>query len=397
LFLSAATTFAVLSFLSSPASSSARAVAHKTVARVAHVAPYGSQWLSEINLYRAAAGLAPVSDMATWDTGIVDHLTYLEQTPTSFFTGAYMNEHAENPASPYFTSAGAQEGTASDLFAGVAGDTDVAVIDAWLSAPFHAVGMLRPTLGQVAFADVGGDAGLDVLSGLDQNPAVTSAVLFPGSGMTTDLTTYVNEVPSPLETCKWSGTAAVGLPLIALLPSPPTAGLSATLTSSTKVDETSANGTLCVVDATDYTSTDPVYGPTGLSILQGANAVFLIPKAPLTQGSFTATITPTGQTPITWTFNVEVPPSVTTSVLAQATIGHAYRRVLAAKGGQAPYTWSATTGGLPPGFRLTTKGVLEGVVSSKKLDGAYYLQLVATDSLGHESPVHNLILRVNPK
>jgi hypothetical protein len=396
MFFSTAATLAAVSFFSSPASSSAQKVGHALRPVHAHAAPSGSQWLSEINLYRVAAGLVPVSDQASWDAGIVDHLTYLEQTSASFFTGAYVNEHTENPASPSYTSAGAQEGAASDLFPGVAGQSDVAVIDDWLSAPFYAVAMLRPTLGQVAFGDVGGDAGLDVVSGLNQNPASTNPVLFPGSGMTTDLTTYVNELPSPFETCKWSATPTVGLPLIALLSSPPSTGLSATLTSSTTVDETSANATLCIVDATDYTSTDTVYGSTGLSVLQNANAVFLIPKVPLTQGSYTATINQVGQTPITWTFNVDVPPSVATSSLAQAKIGHAYRRALAAKGGQAPYTWS-TTGTLPPGFRLTTQGVLEGLVSSKKLVAAYYLQVVVTDASGHASPVRNLILRVNPK
>jgi hypothetical protein len=326
----------------------------------------------------------------------VDHLTYLEQTPTSFYTGSYMNEHTENPASPYYTSAGAQEAANSELSAGVEGESDVAVVDGWLRAPFHALAMLRPTLGQVAFGDVGGDAGLDVVSGLSQNPASSNPVLFPGSGMTTDLTTYVDELPSPLETCKWSGSALVGLPLIAQLASPPSTNLSATLTSSTTADETSANGTLCIVDANDYTSTDTVYGPTGLTALQDANVVFLIPKIPLTQGSFTATINQAGEAPITWTFNVDVPPSVSTSLLAQAKVGHAYRRVLAAKGGQAPYTWS-TTGVLPLGFRLTPNGVLEGMVSSKKLVAAYFVQIVATDALGHASPVRNLILRVNPK
>ena len=363
----------------------------------AHAAPSGSNWLDELNLYRTGAGLSALSEQTSWEAGILDHLTYLEKTPTSFFTGDYVSAHSENPLSPYYTSAGAQEAAASDLSLNVAGETDVAIIDGLLSAPFQTVGVLRPALSQVAFADAGGDAGLDVISGLTQSPAVTSPVLFPGPGMTTDLTTYVDEAPSPLETCKWPGSTAVGLPLVALLTSAPAAALSATLTSSTNVDETSSNGTLCVVDANDFDTTDTVYGATGLALLQSANAVFLIPKVPLTQGSYTATITQTGQAPITWTFSVEVPPSVATNSLAQARLGRAYRHVLTAKGGQAPYTWSAPASEIPPGFRLTSTGVLQGLISSKKLAAAYYLQVVATDSLGHASAVRNLVLEVNVK
>jgi hypothetical protein len=119
--LAVAATLATVAFLSSPASSSAQKATRAPSSRHAHAAPSGSQWLSEINLYRVAAGLAPVTDQATWEAGIVDHLTYLEETPTSFFAGAYVSEHTENPASPYYTSAGSQEATASDLSAGVGG------------------------------------------------------------------------------------------------------------------------------------------------------------------------------------------------------------------------------------------------------------------------------------
>src|ERR1700761_2019514 len=38
-------------------------------------------WLVEINRYRVASGLAPVADQPQWDTGILDHLTYVAKTP----------------------------------------------------------------------------------------------------------------------------------------------------------------------------------------------------------------------------------------------------------------------------------------------------------------------------
>jgi hypothetical protein len=393
-FVTLAATLAVGLFIAVPASTSTqkRAPGHATLR--SRVAPSGSDWLGEINLYREAAGLNPVTAQVTWGGALADHLTYIEKTPDIYLTGTYVSENTENPSSPYFTAAGAQEGATSDVVVGVGGESDVAVIDGWLSEPFHAVGLLRANLGQVGFADQDGDAALDVTSGLSGNGAVTSPVLFPGSGTTTDLTTYADEAPSALQTCKWSGTSAVGLPLIALLSSPPTTGLTATLTSTSGVNESSTNGSLCIVDASNFVSTDSLNGPTGLSTLQNNNAVFLIPKVPLAEGSFTATIDQTGQGDISWTFNVVTLPNVTTRTLAAARVGRAYHRSLAVNGGQAPFTWSITSGALPGGVRLTPQGVLVG---APNLVGSYYVQIVATDALGYESPVQDLVLRVNPR
>ena len=163
-------------------------------------------WLTEINMYRAATGLAPVSDEPAWDVGIEHHLTYLEKTPHSYFTGQYQSAHTENPASPYYTSDGATEAGYSDLDEGEA-HSALEAVDIWLAAPFHAVGMLRAQLTQVALADDPATryAGLDVIQGLDYAlPAATTPILFPGPGVTTDLVSFGGESPDPLETCGWS-------------------------------------------------------------------------------------------------------------------------------------------------------------------------------------------------
>jgi hypothetical protein len=67
-------------------------------------------------------------------------------------------------------------------------------------------------------------------------------------------------------------------------------------------------------------------------------------------------------------------------------VGRAYHRSLAVNGGQAPFTWSITSGALPGGVRLTPQGVLVG---APNLVGSYYVQIVATDALGYESPVQD--------
>jgi hypothetical protein len=182
--------------------------------------------------------------------------------------------------------------------------------------------MLRPALRQVALAvDAStGYAGLDVISGLDPYaPAPTSPVLFPGPGVTTDLTTFGGESPDPTQTCGWQNLHPVGLPLVVLLTQPPPTGIEASLIGPGQ-SESTANGTLCEVDANTYHSTDPVYGPTGLNILQGANAVLLIPRHPLVGGAYSARLSQPGQPNIAWSFTVNSGVASTGTVTLHAPV-----------------------------------------------------------------------------
>jgi hypothetical protein len=265
-----------------------------------------ADWLGEVNYYRQAAGLAPVGEDAAWDQGIRNHLVYLAKTPPRYLAGAYASLHTENPASPYYTAAGAKEAASSNLFYGEVGFSPRDFIDGWLSAPFHAVGILRPQLKLVAFAYSAstGDAGLDVISGLDYaQPLPKAPVLFPGPDAPTDLSTFRGESPDPLRTCGWQSLSEpVGLPLVLLLPSAPVVSLTARLVRPGGVVETTANGGLCVVDSHTFVSSDPVYGPTGVDILKGDNAVFLVPRAPLTPGEYGVSVSQPGHADIAWQF-----------------------------------------------------------------------------------------------
>jgi hypothetical protein len=265
----------------------------------------GSHWLGEVNVYREAAGLQPVTDQPAWDAGLLDHFEYLRHTPKSYLRGPYASMHTENPASPYYTAAGAHEAASSDLIAD-ATTSPVHDIDSWLACPFHAVGILRASLGQTAFASADGYAGLDVVNGLNEQRDAQGPILFPGPGMTTDLTSYCgNEYPSPLQTCGWTGDYDLGLPLVALLTSAPSTQLAASLQETDGgAAMTPANGDLCVVDASTYKTTDTVYGPTGASILTGDNAVFLIPRSTLRAGTYHATLDQPGRPKIVWSFGV---------------------------------------------------------------------------------------------
>jgi hypothetical protein len=265
-------------------------------------------WLDEINRYRAGAGLDPVSDQPGWDAGIVAHLNYVAKTPKAQVAGPYASLHTENPASSYYTPDGSREAGRSDLFFGATDLSPVDFIDGWFSAPFHAIGMLRARLTQVAFADQGGDAaGLDVIGGLDDDsPPQTAPILFPGDGMTTNITSYTGgESPNPLESCSWTDDGSgYGVPLIALLSSAPRPGLTAQVVASDGTVLSTANGQLCAVDELTYHSSDQVYGQTGEQILHDDHAVLLIARPRYQAGGYSATISQPGRDPITWSFTV---------------------------------------------------------------------------------------------
>jgi hypothetical protein len=261
-------------------------------------------WLSTINLYRTAAGLPAVSDRPAWDLGLEHHLTYLQSTPLQYRTGRYQSSHTENPSSPYYSADGAAEAGYSDLVQGAA-FSPLQAVKEWLTAPFHAIGMLRAQLRNVALVDdpATGDAGLDVIQGLNYKlPAAAAPILFPGPGTKTDLLTFGGEHPDPLETCDWQQSPAVGLPLLIMLQRAPGRAVRASVTGPTGIEST-ANRRLCVVDQHTYHSSDPVYGPSARVILSVDHAIILIPRDPLTPGTYTVRVGGPGTPDIHWTFS----------------------------------------------------------------------------------------------
>jgi hypothetical protein len=270
-------------------------------------------WLATINLYRTAAGLPAVRDRPAWDLGLEHHLAYLRSTPSQYLTGRYQSSHTENPLSPYYSADGAAEAGYSDLIQGAA-FTPLQAVRAWLTAPFHAIGMLRAQLRNVALVDdpLTGDAGLDVIQGLNYKlPAATAPILFPGPGSKTDLLTFGGEHPDPLETCGWQQSPVTGLPLIIMLQRAPGRAVRASVTGPTGTEST-ANRRLCVVDEHTYHSADPVYGPTARVILSDDHAIILIPRDPLAPGRYSVRVRGHGTPDIRWTFSAYAPaPAVT--------------------------------------------------------------------------------------
>jgi sugar lactone lactonase YvrE len=77
-------------------------------------------------------------------------------------------------------------------------------------------------------------------------------------------------------------------------------------------------------------------------------------------------------------FSALVPLNITTATLPNGTNGAAYSQTLTATGGQTPYSWSLTSGTLPPSLTLATNGVISGTPTT---NGTFNLTVQVTDAL----------------
>jgi sugar lactone lactonase YvrE len=74
--------------------------------------------------------------------------------------------------------------------------------------------------------------------------------------------------------------------------------------------------------------------------------------------------------------------SVTTSSLSRATVGEDYSQSLAVTGGLGPFTWSVTSGSLPPGLTLSTAGTITGTPTTA---GSVSFTVRARDSFAKDA------------
>jgi hypothetical protein len=110
----------------------------------------------------------------------------------------------------------------------------------------------------------------------------------------------------------------------------------------------------------------PPYSWTVTGLPDGLTATGpVIAGTPKTTGTFTVTVTvkdsAPGSTPQTKTFSVNVvaaPLIITTATLPNGTVGTSYSASIAATGGTAPLTFSAT--GLPDGLSISAAGAITG-------------------------------------
>ena len=262
--------------------------------------PADDDWLGIVNVYRTQSGLAPVANNPAWSSGAVNHSCWMLLNGIA---------HDESPGSPGYTADGDQAGNSGNVaVSSNSSATPRSHIDLWMSGPFHAIGLLRPSLQQAAYGMCASPpnpsttqwksaATLDVVRGnIWGAPKPANPIVFPGNGATTSLTRFIAESPDPRSFCGWSGRN-VGLPLIAMMPS----------------NVTSATATLVGPGGPIPTCVLHKSNTSGVasSILGGDNAVVVVPASPLVTGTYSVAVTSNGGT-ANWSFNVD--PSAPLSV-----------------------------------------------------------------------------------
>ncbi|WP_313415010.1 putative Ig domain-containing protein [Stenotrophomonas sp.] len=120
--------------------------------------------------------------------------------------------------------------------------------------------------------------------------------------------------------------------------------------------------------------------PPGVGLTSGG----ILSGTPTTAGSYAFTITATDSLGFTgsqaYSFTVNAPAiTLTPATLPAATGSTAYNQTLTASGGNGGYTFSLSTGALPPGIGLSSAGVISGTPTTT---GSYTFTVQATDGFG---------------
>ena len=271
-----------------------------------------TDWLTTFNSYRVSSGVNRVTENPRLTVAAQHHADYLASTSAKFLVGEFENLHKENPASPYYSSDGSTLGTG--VIAWTKGKYTSAV-DQLMTAPFHAIGILRENLSEVGFgtAIAGEDAfspksritNFSVIAGLQQNSR-TKVILFPGPQEKVHVNSFTGENPEPREACGENFEEFYGLPIFASLLHNPDTSIRVTLTlpSGKQLIE----GTeLCIVTENNFKTSDPIYGPAAKSIMKSENLVLIIPRSPLSEGKHTVQILEKSRPDIKWSFVFTAP------------------------------------------------------------------------------------------
>jgi len=269
--------------------------------------PAAGGWLQQVNHFRQGSHLPPVSENESWSQGAWLHSRYMVMEDDV--------SHSEDPASPWYTVEGdlaGQNGNIAVSSSPLA--PDLFAIELWMAGPFHAAAILDPQLEQTGFGSFREETGLwqmgatlDVYRGLGEvPPGTTFPILFPGAEGTTWVASHrYFEWPDPLPSCP-GYTRPTGPPVILQLGAgggTPAVADHAFLEEDTPLEH-------CVFDETNYTHpTDGTQQSVGRQVLNSRDAVILLPRHPLVEGTtYTASITADGNT-YRWRFTVVPPPA----------------------------------------------------------------------------------------
>lgn len=240
-------------------------------------------WLTYVNGFRAAANLPALREEAIFSQGSANHSRFM-----------VLNDlccaHSQNPQNPLFTLEGNSSGVNGNIFASTwTGSQMEHAINFWMSAPFHALGIIDPALESVGYGEYREDNGvfryasvLDVRSNEVGNLEVPDSmfpIYYPADGSETFIVRRsLPEWPNPLATTACAGfSVPTGPPLIVMIGD----GDATPRVSAHQVFENGNPIESCVFTETTYTNPDPYAQATGRSILGGRDAVVITPRNPL--------------------------------------------------------------------------------------------------------------------
>lgn len=133
--------------------------------------------------------------------------------------------------------------------------------------------------------------------------------------------------------------------------------------------------------------------PAGLSL----NPSGQISGTPTADGtfSFAVTVTDAESRTASRSFSITIQPNdpeINTDVLHYSSVGSTYNATIAASGGLTPYTWSISSGSLPPGLSLNS--VTGQITGNLTAEGTYAFTIQISDSRGRTA-VKSLSIAVN--
>lgn len=262
------------------------------------------EWLRRWNRHRADAGLPEVVEREEYSHGNLLHARYMVDTQ--------IMSHFEDPDQPAYTVEGDTASRSSNLCAGWIGYSESDFIDCWASAPFHAIGLLRPQLSEVGYGSATNPEGerFTAAAGAWVTPPPEAyaepadyPVLWPAHGATTPLLAYHgSEYPEPLTHCPGFQPTS-GLPILAQLSDPLDPPPSVTGAFLQPIDPPADPLPVCLLVGHTYRNPDTVAQDVGRQLLRGAAVV--IPYHPLEPGTTYGITLVVNEQDLSWEFATE--------------------------------------------------------------------------------------------
>ena len=261
----------------------------------------GPDWLKYANQFRNQANLPFLVEDENMSEGAANHSYYMVLNDSV--------SHSESLGTSGYTDNGNDAGqNGSIAISGVAGVFYDWPMDYWISASFHAVPFLDPTLAFTGYGDhtdvnsnFGMAATMDVNSGLREDSSYDQyPITFPRDDGEIWVTAFhMPEFPDSATGCP-GYQRPMGAPIIIILGD----GDGTPQIYETRLSEGGNAIAHCTFDETNYYNPEAYWQEVGRTILNKRDAVVIIPRSPLKAGhEYTAYINNSGEE-IEWSFTV---------------------------------------------------------------------------------------------